>query len=335
MVLLIVAMLGIMQWEIEVSGDLAQGRACAMSVLVLAQGWYALSCRYVNATALTPRVFVGNPWLLAAIFVNAAVQCFLIYTPGVNGVWSMAPIDGLRWLRIIGLSLAVFLVIELEKWLGPKLWPFLRPCFAPCGVCFNACGAGIKRFCVGYCCNLFCPSSSPMTTGLPTPADKSGATGLRNALTFKSTEQVAEEAAASEAKEADHVARMTTHGHRHVAPAKPEVASIVSKSKRRLEVYTPSASTRHLAIGSGLGSGAGAGSGFIGAAAIAAPSAAHVSHGAPPVTAEVELSPHGTSTVSADSVQVAVPAAEPAAAVDIGPVAPSPAGKASDSSRLL
>lgn len=69
--LLVVAMLGIMQWELEVSGSVPMGRACAMSVLVLAQGWYALSCRYVNATALTPRVFVGNPWLLAAIFVNA------------------------------------------------------------------------------------------------------------------------------------------------------------------------------------------------------------------------------------------------------------------------
>lgn len=234
----------------------------------------------------------------------------------------------------------MFLVIELEKWAGPKVWPYLRPCFAPLGACFSACGAGIKKCCVGYCCNLFCPSSSPMTTGLPTPADKSGVAGLRNALTFKSTEQVADEAAAAEAKESEYVARIVTHGHRHVVPAKPEVASIVSKSKRRLEVYTPSASTRHLAIGSSsaAGAGAGAGAGFPGAAAVAAPSAPHVSHGAPPMTAEVlETSPQNT-TVSADSVHVTMPGAgadaATASAVTMD-VAPSPAAKASDSSRLL
>jgi len=95
-ILLVVAMLGIEQWELVVSGDLAKARACAMSVLVISQCLYTFSCRYVNHTALHYRVLMGNPWLVGAVVFNAAVQVFLVYCPGVNTVWSMAPIDGLR-----------------------------------------------------------------------------------------------------------------------------------------------------------------------------------------------------------------------------------------------
>jgi hypothetical protein len=95
-ILLVVAMLGIEQWELVVSGNLFQARACAMSVLVISQCLYTFSCRYVNHTALNYRVLMGNPWLLGAVVFNAGVLIFLVYCPGVNTVWSMAPIDGLR-----------------------------------------------------------------------------------------------------------------------------------------------------------------------------------------------------------------------------------------------
>ena len=129
-VLLVTAMLGNGQWSFTTGASGAEAQTAAMTTLVVAQALYAVSCRYTARCALWPSVWVGNTWLLAMVFVNAALQCFLIYTPGVQGVWRLAPIDGLVWLRVLLLALGVVLVVEAEKQAGPRfIHPLALPAF--------------------------------------------------------------------------------------------------------------------------------------------------------------------------------------------------------------
>lgn len=50
-------------------------------------------------------------------------QLFFTYTPAMNKLFHTAPISGEAWLRIAGVAVAAFAVVELEKWMrfgGPS-----------------------------------------------------------------------------------------------------------------------------------------------------------------------------------------------------------------------
>ena len=101
-----------------------------MTTLVVAQATYAVNCRYILGSAMHPRAWWENPWVLGMIVVNVGLQCFLVYTPKVQEVWEMANMDANAWGRVILLSLGLFYLVEFEKWAGPRfVWPLLKPHF--------------------------------------------------------------------------------------------------------------------------------------------------------------------------------------------------------------
>lgn len=99
-----------------------------MTTLVIGQAFYAINCRYIWSSSLNPRAWFENRWMFAMVLLNAALQCFLVYVPKVQGVWEMADIDANAWGRIILLSVCLFLAVEFEKWFGPR---FVFPIIAP------------------------------------------------------------------------------------------------------------------------------------------------------------------------------------------------------------
>jgi len=104
-----------------------KARASAFNMLVFGEIAYALNCRYLDQTSFTMKQFTENNWAWVAISITIALQIFLTYTPGVQDVFSNAPIDGTMWGMILGLSAAVFILIDIEKTLGPKyLMPIIR-----------------------------------------------------------------------------------------------------------------------------------------------------------------------------------------------------------------
>jgi hypothetical protein len=129
-VILVAGILGNFQWSLQLGQAQREASASAMTFLVVAQGIYALSCRYVSRSAIWPRVWVGNVWLVVAILVNLALQCFLVYTPGVQDVWDLYNMNGAAWGRVFLLAVAVFLFVEAEKAVGPRyVHPVLVPRF--------------------------------------------------------------------------------------------------------------------------------------------------------------------------------------------------------------
>ena len=104
-----------------------KARAGAFNMLVFAEIAYALNCRYLGQTSWTMKQFTENRWAWVAIGITISLQVFLTYTPGVQDVFSNKGIDGTLWGMILGLSMAVFILIDIEKTYGPKiLMPILR-----------------------------------------------------------------------------------------------------------------------------------------------------------------------------------------------------------------
>jgi len=102
-------------------------RAGAFNMLVFGEIAYALNCRYLDQTSWTMKQFTENKWAWVAIALTTVLQVFLTYTPGVQDVFSNAPIDGVIWAMIAGLSMALFILIDIEKTYGPKIiMPILR-----------------------------------------------------------------------------------------------------------------------------------------------------------------------------------------------------------------
>lgn len=117
-------------WSLEIDYSWNRSRTTALNTLVISQCFYAISCRFLTGTAFTLDIFRGNIWFWIGFFVAICLQIFLTYTPGVQHIFNTAFINGLDWLRVFGFSIFVFLVVEVEKAIGPRyIYPRALPVF--------------------------------------------------------------------------------------------------------------------------------------------------------------------------------------------------------------
>lgn len=127
-IILVVFVLGTFQWSLNIGYDVSRARSSAMTTLVVAQCFYLLNCRFNTMSALHPRVFKGNKWVWVAILVNLALQCLLVYTPGVQEIFDTGFMNGFEWLRCLMFGAVLFLIVEAEKVVGPRyIWPVVLP----------------------------------------------------------------------------------------------------------------------------------------------------------------------------------------------------------------
>eukprot|EP00047_Mylnosiga_fluctuans_P020437 m.92460 g.92460 ORF g.92460 m.92460 type:complete len:1117 (+) comp8512_c0_seq2:3638-6988(+) len=126
--LMIVSMLGQYAWTKAIGDSDEVGHTMAMNTLVVSQCLYCLSCRYITKSSLSWEALVGNRWLAAFVVLNIAIQFFLTYTPGVQGVWGTEGQSVIDWLRVLLFAVVIFALVELEKRFGPAL---IRPHILP------------------------------------------------------------------------------------------------------------------------------------------------------------------------------------------------------------
>lgn len=102
---------------------LQQRRGEAFTTLIFCEIAYVFNCRFLRSSSLTLDVFRGNPWIFLSIFMTAAMQVLIIYVPGLNTFFNVDAIPATSWGRLLGLSAAVFFIVEVEK----KVVHLLRP----------------------------------------------------------------------------------------------------------------------------------------------------------------------------------------------------------------
>jgi hypothetical protein len=245
-VIIIVAILGLMQWELATGSDLLMARGATFSFLILVQCLYAVSCRFVTDSAFTPRIFFGNGALYVACVGCMAVCCFFVYVPGVNGVWAMTGIGGPQWGRVILLSLGIFLFVEGEKLVVPRfVTPVIGP---PLAAALRALTRAARAACAGPRCALFCPTAAAAQTGLPTPR----AASIKRVAAPAAAAAADAAADAGAAAEASRLAHSLPRPHRHVPPPTLDADSpaVATARSLRRSPRAPSDDAKLYALGS-------------------------------------------------------------------------------------
>jgi magnesium-transporting ATPase (P-type) len=118
-VLLVLAVLGNVEWEKERISNIDHLRTIAVNTLSVAQITYLFSCRNLRASFskdYTPwDMLTGNPAIYIGIGAVAVFQALFTYAPPFQFVFHTRAMDGVSWGKAILLSVGVFIAVEIEK----------------------------------------------------------------------------------------------------------------------------------------------------------------------------------------------------------------------------
>ena len=114
--LLLVAAFGLYEWELTTTGVQEQARTVAVNVFVMVEAFYLFNSRSFTRSPFALGLWT-NPWVVGGFVLMIILQLAFTYLPFMNVLFGSAPIGVLPWLKIIGVSIVAFIVIEIEKWL--------------------------------------------------------------------------------------------------------------------------------------------------------------------------------------------------------------------------
>ena len=113
---LLVAAFGLYEWELTTTGVQEQARTVAVNVFVMVEAFYLFNSRSFTRSPFALGLWT-NPWVVGGFVLMIILQLAFTYLPFMNVLFGSAPIGVLPWLKIIGVSIVAFIVIEIEKWL--------------------------------------------------------------------------------------------------------------------------------------------------------------------------------------------------------------------------
>ncbi len=112
--LLLIAAFGLYEWELRTTGVQEQARTVAVNVFVMVEAFYLFNSRSFTRSAFELG-FWTNPWVVGGFFLMIALQLAFTYVPFMNTLFGSAPIGILPWIKITGVSLLAYVIIETEK----------------------------------------------------------------------------------------------------------------------------------------------------------------------------------------------------------------------------
>ncbi len=114
--LLLAGAFGLFQWELLRGAPVAEARTVAVNVFVMAELFYLFNCRSLKKSVFALGLF-SNPWVWGGVTIMLLLQLLYTYLPAMNWMFHSAPIGLEAWGRILAVSVLVFFVIGIEKWL--------------------------------------------------------------------------------------------------------------------------------------------------------------------------------------------------------------------------
>ncbi len=98
---------------------LAEARTMVVNLIVFVEIAYLFNCRSL-VQSMGAIGFFSNLWVIGGSLVMVCAQLLFTYLPVMNHLFHSAPLSLLSWVKIIGISVGVFLIVELEKWVRNK-----------------------------------------------------------------------------------------------------------------------------------------------------------------------------------------------------------------------
>jgi len=112
--MLLIGAFGLFEWALYHGASEEQARTIAVNVFAVGQSFYLLNCRSLRWSMFRLGL-LSNPWIWVGIAIMMLAQIAFTYLPLMNRLFHSAPIDAFYWLPIIGVGLAIYLVMEMEK----------------------------------------------------------------------------------------------------------------------------------------------------------------------------------------------------------------------------
>ncbi len=121
--ILVIGTFGLFLWEREQGASIEFARTIAVNTLVTFEVFYLLTTRYITEPALSVEGLFGNRYVLIAITLVILFQMLFTYAEPMQYLFNTRSIGIQDWLRIVGISSSVFVLVEVEKWLLRCFWP--------------------------------------------------------------------------------------------------------------------------------------------------------------------------------------------------------------------
>jgi magnesium-transporting ATPase (P-type) len=115
-VLFVIAVYGVFFWALQRGFSLELARTMVVNTLVVCEIFYLFSVRYVHGPSLTWTGVLGTPAVLIGVGVVVLAQFVFTYLPWMHAVFATRPVALVDGLVIVAIGIALFLVVEAEKY---------------------------------------------------------------------------------------------------------------------------------------------------------------------------------------------------------------------------
>ncbi len=119
-VCILIGAFGLYELDLWLGSDVAQARTVAVNAVVMIEIFYLFNSRSLSQSMFHIGVF-SNRWVVAGVVVMVLLQLLFTYAPFMNNLFLTAPLALVDWVRVIGVGLLSYLIIELEKWLARRM----------------------------------------------------------------------------------------------------------------------------------------------------------------------------------------------------------------------
>ena len=111
---ILISAYGLFELAIKEDSTIEEARTIAVNTIVMIEIFYLFNCRSLTKSFL--RVgFFSNKLIFLGVGVMILLQIAFTYTPVMNEIFQSKPIEIESWLKIVGVSIATFLIIEIKK----------------------------------------------------------------------------------------------------------------------------------------------------------------------------------------------------------------------------
>ena len=118
-VIILAGAFGLFEYELSRGASLVEARTVAVNVVIFVGMFYLFNARSLTRSPFQLGFF-SNPWAVGGAILMALIQLLYTYVPFMNTLFGSAPIPAALWLDVLAVSLAAYILVEVEKWLRRK-----------------------------------------------------------------------------------------------------------------------------------------------------------------------------------------------------------------------
>ncbi|HOW60008.1 MAG TPA: cation-transporting P-type ATPase [Candidatus Omnitrophota bacterium] len=112
--LLVAGVFGLFELELSRGASIEEARSVATTMLVMGELFYLFNCRSLTKSAFAVGFF-SNAWILWGVAVMFLTQVLFVHTSVMNKLFHSAPMPFDAWLRVLGASVLISIIVGFEK----------------------------------------------------------------------------------------------------------------------------------------------------------------------------------------------------------------------------